>query len=571
MQRSLELGLQPDPERYTLARFLDDVAERHGPRNALRFQPEADAPVSSCSFEELRSAARALSKGLVAAGVGKGTRVALLMANRPEWVVSAFAVGLAGGVLVPVNTFATPEERDYILRHSDAALLLMQNGIGRQDFVADLMARHDEVGSGAPGAIRCPALPHLRRVVCLDATTSKGGIESWDSLLRGGVDVSDELLEALAQSVHPADDGLLIYTSGTTAHPKGVHHMQRAPVIQSWRFAEDMGLSPDDVVLTAQPFFWTAGICMSLGASLAAGASLILEQIFDAERFLALIEREKVTALHAWPHQEKSLAEHPDAKTRDLSSIEKIEFSSPLAPLAGLEKDVWGTYGSYGLSETFTLSSSLPANTPAELREKTSGRPLPGMTVKIVDIETGTDLPVGEKGEIAVRGATFMRGYYKVEPELYLDDNGFFRTQDGGSFDGDGFLHWSGRLGNLIKTGGANVSPLEIERVAQDFEELHVALAVGVPHPVLGEVIVLCAVKSEEPGAPDIDESALQQRLRERLAVYKVPKRVLFFPADALSYTGNQKIQVGPLRDLAMERLREEGAIIEGVTYGSSR
>jgi len=569
VQRSIELGLQPDAERYTLARFLDDVAERHGSRTALKFQADADAPVFACTFDELRSAARTLAKGLVAAGVGKGTRVALLMANRPEWVVSAFAVGLVGGVLVPVNTFATPEERDYILRHSDAALLLMQSGILRQNFVADLVARHEGIAKGSPGSLRCPALPQLRRVVCLDGGAGNSGIDSWDSLLQGAVNVSDELLDALADEVHPADDGLLIYTSGTTAHPKGVLHMQRAAVIQSWRFAEDMGLSSDDIVLTAQPFFWTAGICMSLGASLAAGAALIVEQVFDAARFLALIEREKVTALHAWPHQEKSLAEHPDAKTRDLSSVQKIEFSSPLAALAGLEKDVWGTYGSYGLSETFTLSSSLPANASAEQRAKTSGKPLPGMAVKIVDIETGADLPVGEKGEIAVRGATFMRGYYKVEPELYLDDNGFFRTQDGGSFDGDGFLHWSGRLGNLIKTGGANVSPLEIERVAQDFEELHVALAVGVPHPVLGEVIVLCAVKSEEPGAPDIDEPTLRQRLRERLAVYKVPKRVLFFGAEALSYTGNQKIQVGPLRDLAMERLREEGAVVEGVQYGS--
>jgi fatty-acyl-CoA synthase len=260
------------------------------------------------------------------------------------------------------------------------------------------------------------------------------------------------------------------------------------------------------------------------------------------------------------------MAEHPDAGLRDLSSLEKIEFSSPLASLAGIEKDVWGTYGSYGLSETFTLASSLAASAPADLRSGTSGRPLPGMMFRIVDPETGERLgETGARGEVAVKGVTFMSGYYKVEPELYLDQEGFFHTQDGGSFDADGLLHWTGRLSNLIKTGGANVSPLEIEKALGDCEELSVAQAVGIPHPVLGEVIVLCAVRA---AGADVDETELRSRLRERLSAYKVPRRVLFFEPDELSFTSNQKLQVGPLRELALERLQREGAEIEGVRYG---
>jgi acyl-CoA synthetase (AMP-forming)/AMP-acid ligase II len=160
-----------------------------------------------------------------------------------------------------------------------------------------------------------------------------------------------------------------------------------------------------------------------------------------------------------------------------------------------------------------------------------------------------------------------MRGYYKVLPELILDDRGYFRTQDGGHFDEEGFLHWTGRLSNLIKTGGANVSPVEIENAAASHPDLKVAMPVGIGHPSLGEVIVLCAVPIE--GARP-DEQEIRRFLRKRLAAYKVPRRVLFFREDELSYTGNQKVQVTPLKQAAQDRLGEEGAVIDGYDYGSA-
>jgi acyl-CoA synthetase (AMP-forming)/AMP-acid ligase II len=564
--RSPELRLQLDPSRYCAPRFLEDITARGGDRVAIRFEQR------DLRYCELASQSRALARALAAAGVVKGARVAVLMANRPEWAVASFAIGLVGGVLVPVNTFATPVERDYILRHSDASLLLAQPTLLKRDFVAELLEGHPELANCEPGALRCPALPHLRGVAVLGPGGGRGAIQTWEQLLARGETVSEELLDAMADEVVPSDDGVLIYTSGTTAHPKGVLHMQRAPVIQSWRFAESMQLTEDDVVFTAQPFFWTAGMAMSLGATLAAGARLVLQETFEPGAALELIEAERATAVHAWPHQEKALAEHPSAPQRDLSRVRKVEFSSPLAALVGLEKDEWGTYGSYGLSETFTLAAALPASAPAELRRKTSGLPLPGISLRIVDPETGNLLadPRG-KGEIALKGVTLMRGYYKVAPELCFDAEGYFHTQDGGSFDADGYLHWTGRLSNLIKTGGANVSPLEIERALDADPEIRVALAVGVPHPVLGEVITLCVVcaDGEEP-APDqarAKEQALREGLRSKLAAYKVPKRVLFFRASELAYTANQKIQVGPLQQAALARLQRERAEIDGVLY----
>jgi fatty-acyl-CoA synthase len=196
----------------------------------------------------------------------------------------------------------------------------------------------------------------------------------------------------------------------------------------------------------------------------------------------------------------------------------------------------------------------------------TWGRPLPGIALRVVDPLTGEPLPAGREGEIAVKGVTFMRGYHKVLPESYLDADGYFRTQDGGHLDAEGYLHWTGRLGNLIRTGGANVSPLEIEEALGRHPDVKVGIPVGVPHPTLGEVIVLCAVPVE--GAR-LDEQQIRGFLRERLAAYKVPKRVLSFRADELAYTGNQKVQVAPLREAALRRLAAEGAEIEGHRYGA--
>ena len=560
MDAALELRLQPDPNRWTLGRFLEDVAARHGERPAFRFEGR------TTSYADLAREARDLARGLAATGVAKGAHVGLLLANRPEWAIGAFAAGLLGAVVVPISTLATKAERDYILRHADVSVLLLQRSLRSRDFLGELLAEHPELNDGLPGRLLCPALPQLRRLVCLGSERSRGGAESWRDVVESGGDVPDALLDAAIAEVSPVDDGVLIYTSGTTAHPKGVLHYQRAPVIQSWRFAELMGIAAEDRVFTAQPFFWTAGIAMSLGATLAAGACLLLQEVFEAGSALDLIERERATVITAFPHQEKLMGEHASAAERDLSSIRLSRFSSPLAKRAGIERDVWGIDASYGLSETFTIAAMLPSDTPSEIRRASSGRALDGNEIAIVDPESGARLPVGAHGEIAVRGATLMRGYYKVEAEHAFDRDGFFRTQDGGSLDAEGHLHWTGRLSGLIKTGGANVSPVEVERVLAAYPGLRIATAVGVPHPTLGEVLVVCAVAAS--GAPTPDEAALQAFVRERLAPYKIPRRVLFFAASEFEYTANQKVQVAPLREAALRRLEAERAEIAGHRYG---
>ena len=551
-------GPSPSDPRLTFARFVEDVARQHADRVAIV------SDTARLTYAELEAQVAEVARALVGAGVVKGARVAVWIANSPESIVASYAVCSIGALLVPVNTFATGPERDYILRHSDASLLLMQRALGKHRFLEGLLASHPEIARGAPGQLRVPALPQLRRVVSLDSTAARGGVESGRGLINLGLDVSDALLDAVRGAVEPGDDGLIIYTSGTTSRPKGVLHTQRAAVLQGHRFAEMLRFTPDDVVYTTYPFFWTAGIAMSIGAAFAAGACLLVQPTFEPEAALALMERERVTALHAWPHQQKALAEHPSASQRDLSSLKKLEWNSPVAALAGVSEDVYDYDASYGLSETFTICSAIHADAPAEQRRGSNGLPCPGMQLRIVDPVTGAPLGTGVAGEIAVKGVTLMRGYYKVAPEQVFDADGYYHTQDGGSIDTDGVLHWTGRLGNLIKTGGANVSPVEIQEVLESHPEIKVGIPVGVEHPTLGEAIVLCAVPVD--GATP-DEAEVRAWLRERLAAYKVPKRVLFFRADELAYTGTQKIQIEPLKQAALRRLREERAEIQGYRF----
>jgi fatty-acyl-CoA synthase len=551
--------LRVDDPRHTFGRFLAEVAARHGDRRAVA------GAGRSLTYRELESESRRLARALIGAGVVKGARVALLMANRLEWIVSAFAVGMVGGVLAPVNTFAGRDEQDYILRHSDASVLLMQRSLRGHAFLDDLTTAHPEIERGTPGRLHVRALPQLRRVVSLELEEARGGVETWGELLARGADVPEALVDAVVDEVVPSDDGLVIYTSGTTAHPKGVLHTQRAAVLQGWRFADMLRFTPEDRLYTTYPFFWTAGIAMSIGGALAAGAWLLVDEVFEPGAALDLIESERATAVHAWPHQHKALGEHPSALGRDLTCVRKVDFSSPLAKLAGIAQDVYGAGASYGLSETFTIASALPADAPLEMRRASSGVPWPGMQFRIVDPETGRELERGAEGEIAVKGVTLMRGYHKVPREHVFDEHGFFRTRDAGSIDAEGHLHWTGRLSNLIKTGGANVSPVEIQRLLESHPDVKIGIPVGIDHPTLGEALVLCAVPVE--GAR-IDEDEIRRWLRERLAAYKVPRRVLSFRPDELSYTANQKVQVEPLREAALARLVEAHIEIAGHPYG---
>lgn len=552
-----------------------DAAERTGAltlpallASACRLHPEREAAVSHdagdgemrWTYGELASRASQIAKGLLASGLPKGARVALLMGNRPEWVAAAFGVTMVGGVLVPLSTFSESATLEYTLRHSDASVLLMQRQLFRHSYLEQLGTLCPETLSSRPGEIRSPRFPFLRRVVCLDLEERAGSIEPWAELLARGDAISEPLMDACAREISPVDDALIIYTSGTTARPKGILHAHRAPTLQSHRFARLFQLDGEDRVWSAYPFFWTAGFAMVMGATLAAGGCLVLQQRFDPGETLDLLEKERVTTPFVWPHQAARLEEHPEWSSRDLSALRHVDPSTPFARHPSMAvRSEWNPNG-YGLSETFTLVSALPADTPRDVVSRSHSAILPGNSVRIVDADTGESLGAGREGEIAVKGPTLMKGYVKVSPEEFLDEDGFFRTGDGGFLDEDGHVHWTGRLERLIKTGGANVSPLEIESSALKHPALRAALAVGVPHPTLGEIVVLCAIARD---GECVTEQDLRAFLGGQLESYKVPRRALFFREEDFPLTANAKIRAAQVRALAIDRLAAVAAVEE--------
>ena len=211
----------------------------------------------------------------------------------------------------------------------------------------------------------------------------------------------------------------------------------------------------------------------------------------------------------------------------------------------------------YGNTETFTLITGFPANTTREEARGSHGLPLPGALIKIVDPLTGRTTALGERGEIAVKGPTLMLGYLGVPLDQTLDEEGFFRTGDGGYLDEEGRLFWEGRLNDIIKTGGANVSPVEIDEIIRELAGVKVVQTVGVPHETLGEMVVTCIVPHE--GAA-LDEDTVRRFAREKLASYKAPRRVLFFTEADLKLTGTAKIKTSDLRALAAKALDEQAA-----------
>jgi acyl-coenzyme A synthetase/AMP-(fatty) acid ligase len=379
-------------------------------------------------------------------------------------------------------------------------------------------------------------------------------VESWDAFLARGTETDPALIEATAATVQPSDTAVLFFSSGTTSKPKGIRSAHRGVTLQMWRFRRMFGFGPGDEVRcwTANGFFWSGNFAQALGATLAAGGTLILQSLFDAAATLELIRRHRVNFPVAWPHQHAQLQGAPGWETADLSSLRFVDRDLPLATHPTVDTD-WTEPGhAYGNTETFTITTCFPACTPEETIAGSSGIPLPGVTVKIADPLTGAALRRGEHGEICVKGPTLMLGYLGTPLDETLDDAGYFHTGDGGYLDEQGRLYWEGRLTDIIKTGGANVSPLEVDEALGQFPGVEIGRTVGVPHDTLGEMVVACVVPHT---GRTLDAGAIRDHLRARLASYKVPREILFFTQEDLALTGSAKIKSSDLRRLAAQRL----------------
>jgi fatty-acyl-CoA synthase len=534
----------------TLGGFLREVCRAHGDKEALVFHPPL-GPVVRRSYADVWQEASLVARALIARGVTKETRVGLLATNRPEWITAMFGIALAGGTCVALSTFAKGAELENQLRIGDVSVLIFERSVIGRDFAAELVELYPDFAKAQP-EVRSARLPFLRRAVCIGDPPS-GAFEGWPDFLKNNL-APPALLDAIAAEIAPTDRGLVFFSSGTTAKPKAIVHAHRAAALMCWRWRDIFALDPDVRTWSANGFFWSGNFAMALGSTLAAGGCLVLQRHFDTGEALRLMQTERVSMPIGWPHQWARLAADPAWNEVDLSSLYYVGERLPTRNHPTVKSDWQEPMSAYGSTETFTLVTVHPSGTPAEIAADNHGVPLPGNTIRIIDPMSGRVLPRKESGEIAVKGPTLMLGYLRVPSEDVFDAEGFFWTGDGGFVDSEGRLHWQGRLNDIIKTGGANVSPPEIDLVLADYPGVKIGATVGVPHDTLGEMVVACIVP--EPGVT-LDEEGVRAFVAKRLSSYKVPRRVLFMLEGDLTLTGSNKVKLAPLRELAARRIAE--------------
>lgn len=555
--RGIPLAEEEGIGALTLGGYVREITERYGPRDAAVMR--IGDSVERWTYDDLYARSLEVAKALIAAGVGKGTRVGILQTNRLEFLSCVFGTGLAGGVATPISTFYTPTELEEVLKKAGVSVLLLEQRVLKKDFAAMLMELEPAIQTAAPGQLASTKFPWLRYLAVIDNEETHGAIEGWSRFLSRGVGVDTALIEATSAAVAPADPGVLLFSSGSTGKAKGILSANRGVCLQMWRWAKWYNTDPSAPPRTwsANGFFWSGNFASAMGATLSAGGTLVLQKWFDAKEALWLMEAEKATMPIAWPHQWAQLTAEPSYATTDLSSLRYIDALTPLAQHPTVKTDWREPGAAYGNTETFTLITVYGSGTPQEVINKSHGIPTAGSAIKIVDPMTGAILPLGERGEIAVKGASVMLNYAGIPADESFDSEGFLRTNDGGYLDAEGRLYWEGRLNDIIKTGGANVSPLEIDAVIRDVPGVKVSQTVGVPDELLGELVVTCIVPHD--GA-SLSEESIRAAAKEKLASYKLPRRVLFFAEDELALTGTAKIKTADLRKLAGKRLEEEAA-----------
>ncbi|MBB1603790.1 long-chain fatty acid--CoA ligase [Variovorax sp. UMC13] len=523
--------------RSTLCDVLDAAAERHSDKAALLFFGQAT------SFAQLRADADALAAHLQGqAEVRPGDRVLLLSQNCPQFTIAFHAIVRSGAVVVPVNVMSTALEMDHFIADSGARVAMLA-----QELLPAVQAALDD------GRLRY-AVVH-----CYADALGADGDDGRDSILPllDAVSVprlqldhprmvgwADALATRLSPSVPAIDvDDLCVlpYTSGTTGRPKGCMHTHATLLASTLSAVRWRGLHADSVVLGVAPLFHLLGMQNALLMPMAVGATVVLMPRWDAATAARLIERSRVSAWAAPPAMLNDFFAHPEAQWRDLSSLEILNGGGAAMPeaVAVMLKARFGLsyIEGYGLTET---ASFLHCNPLGRGKRQCLGIPAFGVDSRIVDPETLRELPPGQTGELVTSAPQLMRGYWRddvADAAAFFKRDGrrFFRTGDLAVMDDEGYFFMRDRLKRMINVSGFKVWPAEIESLLYQHPALHEACVVAAPDARQGEsvrAVVVC-----RPDAM-LDAMQLEVWCRERMAAYKVPRRIEFRTALPKSSTG---------------------------------
>jgi fatty-acyl-CoA synthase len=538
--------------KQTIGSLLDARAKRDGTREALVFEGRRT------SFAELTRDVDMLARGLIQLGIEPGDKVSLWMMNRPEWIHAALAVMRIGAVLVPINTRFRSEDAAYVLGQSDSTTLIIAARSGPIDYLGMARTLLTSLGSDRE-VVATSNLPALQRLIVLDEASAPGTI-TWSSVLEAGARVSEDALRARIAAVDPDATAFIIYTSGTTGFPKGVmhcHNIVRNVIDRAFR----MGITPADTILMYLPLYHLFGFSEGMLMSLATGARQVLTQTFDAGHCLHLLEGERATILNGFDTHFKDLLEAYRHRPCTTASVRTGLLATGMAssmPIARQARKLFGRFLSgYGMSELGVGVTLSALDSSEEQCTEASGYPAPGYDIKIVEPATGDEQPPGTPGEILVRGYMVMQAYYRKPEETAktIDADGWLHTGDMGLIRPDGHLRFMGRYKDMLKIGGENVDPLEIEAYLASHPAIAAAAVVGLPDARLSEVAV--AFVRVKP-THDLTAPAVIEYCRGKIASYKIPRHVVF--VEELPMTGSGKVQKVRLREEARRRLTETSA-----------
>ena len=490
-------------------------------------RPDADFVV--CDDERLTyatadAASRALARGLLGAGVGRGERVAILFPTGTDFVVTWLAVARIGAVAVPVSTFSTADELGQLVRGARVGTVVTVAGHRGNDYVAAFTRALPGLDLAAPAPVAVADAPFLRRVVVWGGAAGVEAAHTDAALRVAGERVPAGFVDRVGADVGPDDPMVIVHTSGSTSAPKGVVHSHGGLLAHLAVLNAARGLAPGRCLFSTSPFFWIGGMGYLLVGTLEAGSTLICSRADDPGAVLDLLERERPDLVNGFAQTVAALAAHPSFPQRDLSSIVAGNLY-PIMPAALRPAEPELRHNLLGMTELGSVGLMDPDESDQpEHRRGSFGRPVADLEARVVDPETGADVAVGASGELWLRGPNLMDGYDGRERHGTFTSDGWFRTGDGFRADADGYLYFEGRRGDMIKTAGANVSPREVEGVLRDVVGCELAIVFGLPDPERGQVVAAVLV---EPPVGTPDDEALRRLLRDRLSAFKVPRRVL--------------------------------------------
>ncbi len=533
------------PEPRCLGSFLDANAAQRGGREALVTDAER------LTHAVLREEARDVARSLLALGIGKGDPIAVLMGNDAHWVRLFYAAALIGAVTVPINTRFKPAEIAFALRQAECRAVFAAGRFLTIDFSASLREAEPALDTTLPGA----ALPALRHAVISGGDVPRAAL-GWAQFRTNRA--PEATLDAAVTAVAPDDPLLIQFTSGTTAYPKGVlltHHNMLGNAVCC---AARLGITEDDRYLNCRPFFHVAGSTLSLLVSLVTGATMVTPPTFEAGAALRLLDQERCTATSGNDSIFQMILAHPDFRRERIHLTKGWAAAGPatmrnIVEGLGIADLCWA----YGLSEASPNVVLSDHREPLASRIAGRAKPHAGVELRIADPETGAILPPDTPGEIQIRGWTVMRGYVN-NPEATqktFTSDGWLRTGDLGTLDAEGRLGMAGRLKDVIRVGGENVAPAEVEEVLIRHPAIAMAQVVGVPDARLGEVPM--AFVQLKPGAQATPDEILGW-LRPQVANFRLPRHLRIVAGfDSIGMTASGKVQKTKLRDHARALIAE--------------